>query len=103
MLETLSSNNTPIVIDAPITLNSPNSLLRSNASKINNLYEVSHFNEGEKTFNTQFSLVNPYLAFAKPASFSPIRSIKELIQHTPKEVKDYVQSTCFDQHPIFAT
>lgn len=29
--------------------------------------------------------------------------MKKLIQHTPKDVKEYVQSTHFDQHLIPAT
>ena len=48
--------------------------------------------------------MNPYSTFVKPtSSFSPIRSIRHLIRYTPKEVKEYVQSSKFDQHPILAT
>lgn len=51
-----------------------------------------------------FLLLNPYAAFVNQrSSFSPIHSIRQLIRHTPKEEKEYVQSTWFDQHPIPTT
>jgi len=102
MSEMNLSDNAP-VIDTSITLDSSNSLRGTNALMISYLYEVSYLNEDDKISNAHFPLVDPYSAFVKPASFSPIRSIKKLIQHTRKEVEEYVQSTQLDQHRILAT
>ena len=100
-------NTIPIALTASLTPSSSSSSLTefrtSHASKIDYLYEVS-LNDEIKIFETRLPLMNPYLAFAKPTtSFSPIRSIRHLIRHTPKEVKEYVQSSKFDQYPIPAT
>jgi len=99
----------PEILETPVSLaaSSSSSTLSdfrvSNASKIDYLYEVSLSDE-IKISETQLPLMNPYSAFAKPhSSFSPIRSIRQLIRQTPKEVKEYVQSSKFDQHPIPAT
>jgi len=99
----------PEILEAPVSLtpsssaSTPPEFRVSNASKIDYLYEVSLSDE-TKISETQLPLMNPYSAFAKPTtSFSPIRSIRQLIHQTPKQVKEYVQSSKFDQHPIPAT
>ena len=100
----IDPDTTPIALTASLTPSSSSSSLTefrtSHASKIDYLYEVS-LSDKTKISETHLSIMNPYSAFAKPAtSFSPIKSIRHLIHHTSKEVKEYVQSSKFDQHPI---
>jgi len=92
----------PEILEAPVSLapssssSTPPEFRVSNASKIDYLYEVSLSDE-TKISETQLPLMNPYSAFAKPnSSFSPIRSIGQHIHQTPKQVKEYVQSSKFD-------
>ncbi|PKI64613.1 uncharacterized protein LOC116201072 isoform X2 [Punica granatum] len=75
---------------------------KSFRSKLDALNEVSYLNEDDKISSTDLPLINPYIAFSKQLSFSPIRSIRQLIRQSPHLVKEYVQSTRFDQHPIQA-
>lgn len=82
--------STPLV-DVPVSLVPSSPFRKFEASKINWLYEVTYLNEAENISPTTLPIVNPYAAFAKqPSSFSPIRSIRQLIHHTSKEVKEYV-------------
>ena len=98
---------TPIALTTSLTPSSSSSSLTefrtSHASRIVYLYEVSLSDE-TNIFETHLPLINLYSAFAKSVtSFSPIKSIRHLIRHTPKKVKEYVQSSKFDQYPILAT
>ena len=57
--------------------------------------------EQKVTFK-DLSLINPYHAFIKPVN--PItRSIKQLIKHTPRNVKEYIQSTKFSHYNLPTT
>ena len=76
------------------------SLNKINSSKLDYLYEVSI--EPEVVNPTSLPLINPYTVFTKK-SFSPSRVIKSLIQYHPKGVKEYIQASKIDQHPIPAT
>lgn len=103
---TTMSENTEIdipIVEILVTLTPSSSLRESEASKIDWLYEVPYLNESKKISPTTLSIVNPCYAFAKHASsFSPIRSIRQLICHISMGVKEYAQSAWFDQYPILA-
>ncbi|KAF4375467.1 hypothetical protein F8388_024126 [Cannabis sativa] len=94
----LSTHTTPVSM--PLTA-SP-SLRRSSASKLDALYEVSYLSDDGKVILSDIPLINPYQAFSKPQSLFT-RSIKTLIKQNPKTVKEYVQSTKFDQCNLPAT
>ncbi|KAF4372297.1 hypothetical protein G4B88_004613 [Cannabis sativa] len=94
----LSTHTTPVFM--PLTA-SP-SLRRSSASKLDALYEVSYLSDDGKVILSDLPLINPYQAFSKPQSLFT-RSIKTLIKQNPKTVKEYVQSTKFDQCNLPAT
>ncbi|KAL2543128.1 putative viral movement protein [Abeliophyllum distichum] len=69
----------------------------SNASKIDGLYEITHILEADKTPVTSLPLLNPYHAYAKP-KYSISRSVRTLISSSKTQIKEYVQSSKFDQH-----
>ncbi|KAF4369790.1 hypothetical protein G4B88_022175 [Cannabis sativa] len=94
----LSTHTTPVSM--PLTA-SP-SLRRSSASKLDALYKVSYLSDDGKVIISDLPLINPYQAFSKPQSLFT-RSIKTLIKQNPKTVKEYVQSTKFDQCNLPAT
>ena len=64
------------------------------------MYAVSV--EREMVNSISLPVINPYTAFGKQ-QFSPINAIKSLIKHHPKGVKEYIQASKVDQHPILAT
>ncbi|KAG8472569.1 hypothetical protein CXB51_034506 [Gossypium anomalum] len=72
------------------------------AKKISSLYEVEYLDEESKVQPTSLPLVNPYSAYQKP-SFSPISTIKTLIQKSSKRPKEYIQASRFDSYPISAS
>uniref|UniRef100_A0A803QDR5 Polyprotein n=1 Tax=Cannabis sativa TaxID=3483 RepID=A0A803QDR5_CANSA len=94
----LSTHTTPVSM--PLTA-SP-SLRRSSGSKLDALYEVSYLSDDGKVILSDLPLINPYQAFSKPQNLFT-RSIKTLIKQNPKTVKEYVQSTKFDQCNLPAT
>ena len=75
-------------------------LNKINSNKLDYLYEVSV--EPEVVNPTSHPVINPYSVYGKQ-SFSPVRTIKSLIKHQPKGVKEYIQASKVDQHPILAT
>ncbi|CDP21822.1 unnamed protein product [Coffea canephora] len=75
-------------------------LNKINSSKLDYFYEV--FVEPEVVNPASLPLINPYTTFGKK-SFSPTRVIKSLIQYHPKGIKEYIQASKIDQHPIPAT
>ncbi|EOY20720.1 Uncharacterized protein TCM_012065 [Theobroma cacao] len=92
-----SSKNSTIVNNAVIFLDATSAI--KSISKIDFLREVDYIPEEGKTQPLQLSLTNPYSVYAKP-TFSPVKSIKTLIKHSPKAPKEYIQSTRFDEHFI---
>ncbi|MBA0567737.1 hypothetical protein Golob_005278, partial [Gossypium lobatum] len=56
--------------------------------------------EEENVQATDLPLVNPYSTYQRP-SFSPIKSIKSLINISCKNVREYVQSSKFDKYLIY--
>ena len=70
-------------------------LSRSSSNKLDHLYEVSV--EPEQVNPTSLPLLDPYSSFSR-LNTSPISAIK----HRPKGVKEYVQSSKFDQYYILA-
>ncbi|CDP20491.1 unnamed protein product [Coffea canephora] len=70
------------------------------SNKLDYLYEISI--EPEVVNPTSIPTINPYSAYGKQ-SFSPTRVIKSLIRAHPKGVKEYIQASKVDQHPIPAT
>lgn len=80
---------------AHFSLISP-SMRKSSASKLDYLYEVNYVSDEQKVTSQDLPLINPYHDFIKPVN--PItRSIKHLIKHTPRNIKEYIQSTKFSQ------
>ncbi|KAH1108880.1 hypothetical protein J1N35_012648 [Gossypium stocksii] len=67
--------------------------------KISYLYEATYLREDEKIQPTELPTVNPYSAYKKPL-LSPLKSIRSLIQNSPKQVREYVQASKFDSHLI---
>lgn len=93
-----TSHSSPSTSKSQVTM--PDFPLKSHTAKnISSLYEVTYFSEEEKIQPTDLPLVNPYSTYRKP-TFSPIKSIKSLIHTTPKNVREYVQSSRFDKHFI---
>ncbi|KAL2474920.1 putative zinc finger protein [Abeliophyllum distichum] len=78
------------------------SFRKSNSSKIDGLYEITHIPETDKTFVTSLPLLNPYHAYAKP-KYCISRSVRTLISSSKTHIKEYVQSSKFDQHLLPAT
>ncbi|KAL2518742.1 putative viral movement protein [Abeliophyllum distichum] len=78
------------------------SFRKSNASKIDGLYEITHLPETDKTPITSLPLLNPYHAYAKPRN-SISKTVKTLISSSKTQIKEYVQSSKFDQHLLPAT
>ncbi|PKI43692.1 hypothetical protein CRG98_035891 [Punica granatum] len=95
---TSSSATTPSTTDVALSVETP--FQKSFESKLDALYEVSYLSENDKISSTNLPPINLYTTFSKQPSFSPIRSIRHLIRQSPHRVKEYVQSTRFDQHPI---
>ena len=89
-----SSSSSAVSMPSGLSLN------KVNSSKLDYLYEVSV--EPEVVNPTSLPLINPYTVFTKK-SFSPSRVIKSLIQYHPKGIKEYIQASKIDQHPIPAT
>ena len=79
------------------------SLRKSTANRLDHLYEISHIPKDSKIPITDFSIVNPYTMFDKPqASFK--KSIKKFLGPShPSTVKEYVQTSKFDQFNIPAS
>ncbi|OWM72920.1 hypothetical protein CDL15_Pgr016552 [Punica granatum] len=98
---TTSSDTTPSTTDVTLSVETP--FCKSFESKLDALYEVSYLSKDDKISSIDLPLINPYTAFSKQPSFSPIRSIRQLILQSPHRVKEYFQSTRFDQHPIQAS
>ena len=67
------------------------------------MYEISHVPEDSKIPITNFPIVNLYTMFDKPqASFK--KSIKKFLGLSqPSTVKEYVQTSKFDQYNIPAS
>ncbi|CDP21259.1 unnamed protein product [Coffea canephora] len=82
-----------------ITTDSGLEIKTVHSNKLDYLYEVSI--EPEVVNPTSIPTINPYSAYGKQ-SFSPTRVIK-LIRAHPKGVKEYIQASKVDQHPIPAT
>ncbi|KAL2543132.1 Uncharacterized protein Adt_04110 [Abeliophyllum distichum] len=78
------------------------SFRKSNASKIDGLYEITHIPEADKTHVTSLLLLNPYHAYAKP-KHSISRSVRTLISSSKTQIKEYVPSSKFDQHLLPTT
>ncbi|KAL2497393.1 Uncharacterized protein Adt_22943 [Abeliophyllum distichum] len=78
------------------------SFRKSNSSKIDGLYEITHIPEADKTLATNLPLLNPYHAYAKP-KHSIYRFVRTLISSSKTQIKEYVQSSKFDQHLLPAT
>ncbi|KAL2534382.1 putative viral movement protein [Abeliophyllum distichum] len=78
------------------------SFRKSNASKIDGLYEITHLPETDKTPITSLPLLNPYHAYAKPRN-SITKTVKTLISSSKTQIKEFVQSSKFDQHLLPAT
>ena len=89
-----TSSSSSVATSSGLVLN------KVNSNKLDYLYEVSI--EPEVVNPTSLPIINPYSAFGKK-SFSPSRVIKSLIQYHPKGVKEYIQASKIDQHPILAT
>ncbi|KAK5793471.1 hypothetical protein PVK06_034620 [Gossypium arboreum] len=78
----------------------PNFPLKSHSTKkISSLYEIEYLDERDKVQPTDLPTVNPYAAHKK-APFSPIRTIRTLIQGYSKQVREYIQDSRFDNYPI---
>ncbi|KAK5820054.1 hypothetical protein PVK06_025098 [Gossypium arboreum] len=78
----------------------PSFPLKTHSSKkISYLYEATYLRGEEKVQPTELPTVNPYSTYKK-TTFSPVKSIKSLIQHSPKQVQEYVQASRFDSHLI---
>ena len=76
------------------------SLHKSTANRLDYLYEISHVPEDSKIPITDFPIVNPYTVFDKPQS-SFKKSIKKFLGPSqPSTVKEYVQTSKFDQYNI---
>ena len=67
------------------------------------MYVISHVPKDSEIPITDFSIVNPYTVFDKPqVSFK--KSIKKLLGHSQSStVKEYVQTSKFDQYNILAS
>ena len=92
-----------LTLDLP-RLSTSHDMSRSpSASRLQSLYEINYLPQDERINNTILPLINPYTAFTKPPPFSPFKTIKFIIRPTQMSVKEYVQSTCFDQHQILAS
>ena len=91
-----------------ITLDSDSNFRKFVSNKVDYLYEVtvvpdSSPNESDKSIvPTNLPLVNPYSAFAK-SQVSPLKVFRSLISPKKQSVKEYVQASRLDQHPISAT
>ena len=79
------------------------SLRKSTANRLDYLYEISHVLEDSKIPIIDFPIVNLYTMFDKPqASFK--KSIKKFLGLSqPSTVKEYVQTSKFDQYNIPAS
>ena len=79
------------------------SLRKSIANRLDHLYEISHIPKDSKISITDFPIVNPYTVFDKPqASFK--KSIKKFLGPShPSIIKEYVQTSKFDQFNIPAS
>ena len=99
-----SSSSPPMALQptsAPFSLLSP-STRKSSTSKLDYLYEVNYVPDEQKVTSEDLPLINLYHAFTKPVN--PItRSIKQLIKHAPRNVKEYIQSIKFSQCNLPAT
>lgn len=73
-----------------ISLSLPSMPLKSHyAKKISSLYDINYLKEEDKVQPTDFPTVNSYTMYKK-THFSLIKTIKALIQNTPKQVKEYI-------------
>lgn len=78
------------------------SLCKTFSSKIDFLQEKSYLPNSEKGSITDLPLVNPYLAQNKSRhSFTKI--VLSLISPSKSQIKEFVQTTKFDQHLLSAT
>ena len=79
------------------------SLRKSTANRLDYLYEISHVLEDSKIPIIDFLIVNPYTVFDKPqVSFK--KSIKKLLGPSQSStIKEYVQTSKFDQYNISAS
>jgi len=82
-----SKISTPTTVNAPISLSPPLELRTSNVSKIDYMRSPTSIGDS-KIFKTHLLLIKSYSTIVKPSSFSPIGSIKYIITHTPREVKN---------------
>ena len=85
-----------LVSTFPVSLALSPSIRKSIASKLDYLYKISYIPNKSKITSKELPLITPYHTFTKPSNpFT--RSTKSLIRQSSKTVKEYVQSTKFDQ------
>lgn len=72
-------------------LSSFTSLQRSNASKINSLYKISHLPDSKKIPIIDLPFVNPYLPYNK-LSHSITKAVRSLISPSKSQIKEYVHA-----------
>ncbi|KAI4369882.1 hypothetical protein MLD38_018278 [Melastoma candidum] len=94
-----STQISPTVMNAPITLDTSPSFRRSTSKRLGGLYEISHQDNWRET---TLPLLNPYSAFGRPSS-NPIKKIRTFIQQPASKVLEYIQASKFSQHPIWAS
>ena len=97
-----SSSSSIASVPLPLSLSRTPSLRKTSASKLDFLYEVNFISDENKITSEELPLINPYQAFAKPTN-SVTHSIRSLIKRPSRNVKEYVQATKFDQHPLPVT
>lgn len=70
-------------------------------NKLDHLYEITTLPEDQKIYKANLPIINSYHAFTKKQS-STIRSIRTLIKLPTRTIKESVQASKFDQHPLQA-
>jgi len=87
----------------PTFSRSNSSLRHSNASRIDQLYEISYVSDESKIPITSMPLVNPYHVFSKPQT-SFTKKVKKIIGSSSNpQVKEFIQTSKFDSHQLPAT
>ncbi|CDP18017.1 unnamed protein product [Coffea canephora] len=76
-------------------------LNKTNSNKLDYLYEVSV--EPKVVDPTSHPVINPYSVYGKQSFSPPGRELGGAVTHQPKGVKEYIQASKVDQHPILAT
>nr|AHN13809.1 movement protein [Aristotelia chilensis virus 1] len=92
----LSPTSSMLQPSRPSTSNLDSSLRKSHGHKLDHLYEITYLDDKDKVQITDLPILNPYHAFIKPQT-SLTKSICSIISPSKSHVKEYVQSTRFDQ------